>query len=261
VALSPWEQPEANATASSAEPRWPASGPLATWPPPGVGIQGSPMSMGPSARQWSPASECSPTRDDPWAIASLVMGIATVPTFISFIPGAIAGLISLRRIRRSPSLAGRGLAIAGIIISLTVASVEAAIAVPTFLAEKSTQAGSANQPAPTAIPPVPSTVDPSSLTDPLIAPPTHLTATVIKGGSQVRLNWSQPTSDYSWSVFRAAGRSSFDKAAWEPTAGSPGQAFDNPPPGHVYTYFVVAGGTPGGVGPYSRPARVVVAVP
>ena len=84
------------------------------------------------------------------AIASLILGIISIPTlgllFVGGIAGIVLGIVALNKVKTDPALyAGKGLAIAGIItsaLSLVVAvpGIIAAIAIPNLL--KSQQAAS-----------------------------------------------------------------------------------------------------------------------
>jgi type IV pilus assembly protein PilA len=94
----------------------------------------------PQYPQAQPYRPYQPPKTDGGAIASLVLGIASIAlclTFLAGIPAIIVGHISLSRIKKSMGrLKGEGLALAGLIlgyISLPFILIIAAIAIPNFM--------------------------------------------------------------------------------------------------------------------------------
>jgi Domain of unknown function (DUF4190) len=69
-----------------------------------------------------------------WAVASLVLSLASVVFFVFFVPELLAvvfGVVAVRQIRTTPGLSGYGMAIAGITLGtiMLLAAVVALIAV------------------------------------------------------------------------------------------------------------------------------------
>ncbi len=87
----------------------------------------------PPAGRPPPAAGPLPPARNTMATTSLVMGVCSVLVPILSLPGLVLGVVSLRRIRRWPWLAGRGPSVAGIVTSLVLGPIGFAIFIPTFL--------------------------------------------------------------------------------------------------------------------------------
>ena len=72
-----------------------------------------------------------PTRTCGLAIASLILALALGP--VGFIPAVVCGHIALRRIERDSHLAGRGLALAGLIAAYSILGLTIILSVPILL--------------------------------------------------------------------------------------------------------------------------------
>jgi len=72
-----------------------------------------------------------PTRTCGLAIASLILALALGP--VGFIPAVVCGHIALRRIERDSRLAGRGLALAGLIAAYSILGLTIVLSVPILL--------------------------------------------------------------------------------------------------------------------------------
>ena len=72
-----------------------------------------------------------PTRTCGLAIASLILALALGP--VGFIPAVVCGHIALRRIERDSHLAGRGLALAGLIAAYSIFGLTIVLSVPILL--------------------------------------------------------------------------------------------------------------------------------
>ena len=89
-------------------------------PPPAPGRPPG-ASFPPPPPAWPTPSPSVPPDTNGMATTSLVLGICSVLFPLLAIPGSILGIVSLRRIKRRPSLGGHGRSIAGIITSLVLA--------------------------------------------------------------------------------------------------------------------------------------------
>lgn len=71
--------------------------------------------------QWLPVgAPAGPRRTSPLAVASLVASLAFPLWPLSSIAAVVLGSLALRRLRESPHLGGRAMAIAGIVVGVAV---------------------------------------------------------------------------------------------------------------------------------------------
>jgi type IV pilus assembly protein PilA len=77
-----------------------------------------------------PPAAPSATKTSGLALASLLLGIAGMLLGCPAILSVLFGLLALIRIRQDPQLGGRGLAVAGLVISLVVVPIEAILVLP-----------------------------------------------------------------------------------------------------------------------------------
>jgi len=99
-------------------PELPAAAPPAPIDAPPALSAAPPLVAAPGA--YSPQLGAAPQKTDGLAITSLILGILSMACCLGLltgIPGAICGHIALGRIKSEPNLQGRGLAIAGLILS------------------------------------------------------------------------------------------------------------------------------------------------
>jgi uncharacterized protein DUF4190 len=149
VAPSPAAWPPPSPEAGASPPPSPAAGGVAPWPAPTPNAWPSPNapypppatgSYPPPPPGWDPSpSQALPSEGNRIATVSLIAGIATIIIPILAIPGLVFGIVSLRRIRRRPWMAGKGRSIAGIVCSVVLLPLGLAIFIPTFISVSPTR--------------------------------------------------------------------------------------------------------------------------
>jgi type II secretory pathway pseudopilin PulG len=80
-----------------------------------------------------PAPRPPPPKPYSLPTVALILSLLGFCTCIGSIIGPILGIIALLRINREPGLAGRGLAIAAIVVPLILLPIQAALAIPSFI--------------------------------------------------------------------------------------------------------------------------------
>ena len=89
-------------------------------------------------------TELQPVRTSGLAIASIVLALALGP--FGILPAIICGHVALRKIERDPSLTGRGLALAGVILGYSILGLTIVILVPILLPLLAYHRAGINQP-------------------------------------------------------------------------------------------------------------------